>query len=97
MSNILKQSYRNFLLKSKNEHGVHSPFIYSFITQCLRKKRETVSLYEELRGGFPKSLKAKHIRILNDVFNYLEIVNYGHFCESEHNICLLYTSDAADE
>jgi len=75
MSNILKQSYRDFLLKSND-----------LVTKCLRKKRDTASLYKELKNGFPKSLNAKHIRILNDVISYLEIMNYGHFCESEHNI-----------
>ena len=31
-------SYLKFLLKSTNEHGVHSPFVYNFITDCLYNK-----------------------------------------------------------
>ena len=27
-------SYIKFLLKSKNQHGVHSPFVYDLVTQC---------------------------------------------------------------
>lgn len=79
-------SYSNFLSKSSTAHGVHSPFVYDFVTLCLRKKRETVTLYKELATGFPKIFRAKHIRVLNDVFEYLEVSNYAHFCENEHTI-----------
>lgn len=27
--------YLQFLLRSSNEHGVHSPFVYSYLTNCL--------------------------------------------------------------
>lgn len=30
--------YVSFLVKSTNHHGVHSPFVFSFITQCLYAK-----------------------------------------------------------
>ncbi|MGY8914310.1 MAG: hypothetical protein ACKVJF_04400 [Flavobacteriales bacterium] len=32
-------SYLNFLWHSKNEHGVHSPFIFKYVTQCLYAKK----------------------------------------------------------
>ncbi|MEB8329645.1 hypothetical protein OO009_09775 [Flavobacteriaceae bacterium KMM 6897] len=32
-------SYLNFLWHSKNEHGVHSPFIFNFVTRCLYGKK----------------------------------------------------------
>lgn len=93
MSVLLKQSYRNFLIKSSSAHGVHSPFVYDLVSLCLRKKRETTSLYKKLLIGFPKIFRAKHIRILNDLFSYLEVTNYAHFCENEHTIDKLpYTS-----
>lgn len=31
-------SYIKFLLTSKNQHGVHSPFVYDYITKCLYQK-----------------------------------------------------------
>lgn len=31
-------AYLKFLFKSTNQHGVHSPFIYAFVTKCLYSK-----------------------------------------------------------
>lgn len=30
--------YLKFLLKSSNQHGVHSPFVYHLVTNCFYKK-----------------------------------------------------------
>jgi len=32
------KSYLNFLYKSKNEHGVHSPFVFDLVTKCFYDK-----------------------------------------------------------
>lgn len=42
MKSIIFQikSYLNFLLNSSNQHGVHSPFVYDFITKCLYTKTD---------------------------------------------------------
>lgn len=32
-------SYLQFLLKSTNQHGIHSPFVYNFVTKCLYNKQ----------------------------------------------------------
>ncbi|MFK5981319.1 MAG: class I SAM-dependent methyltransferase [Flavobacteriaceae bacterium] len=37
------KSYFSFLLKSKNQHGIHSPFVYDLVTNCFYDK----SLYSE--------------------------------------------------
>ena len=31
-------TYLRFLLSSSNQHGVHSPFVYNFVTRCLYTK-----------------------------------------------------------
>lgn len=31
-------AYINFFIKSTNQHGVHSPFVYSLITKCFYNK-----------------------------------------------------------
>ena len=32
-------SYLKFLLRSTNQHGLHSPFVYNFATKCLYTKK----------------------------------------------------------
>ncbi len=33
-------SYLKFLIKSTNAHGVHSPFVFNFVTQCLYSQKK---------------------------------------------------------
>jgi predicted O-methyltransferase YrrM len=37
-------SFFYFLIKSKNEHGVHSPFVFDLITSCFYKKKNNEDL-----------------------------------------------------
>ncbi len=46
-------AYIKFLLSSTNQHGVHSPFIYNFVTKCLydKKKYEAYSKIKDYRNA----------------------------------------------
>ena len=48
MINKIK-NYLKFILKSTNHHGVHSPFVYNLVTQCLYDK-SNYSEYNTLRN-----------------------------------------------
>ena len=63
---ILK-SYLNFLWNSKNEHGVHSPFVFDLVTKCFydTKKYTEYSILKEYRKSL---LKNK---------NYIEVTDFG--------------------
>ena len=59
-------SYIEFLLKSSNHHGIHSPFVFNFITKCLYDRNLQ----------FSNQLKIfRHSLITNK--NIIEIKDYG--------------------
>jgi predicted O-methyltransferase YrrM len=66
MFHIIK-SYFKFLLKSKNQHGVHSPFVFDLVTKCFYDRRNypEYSILKEYR----KSLLANH--------NTIEVTDFG--------------------
>ena len=39
-------SYINFLYRSSNQHGVHSPFVYDLITKCFYDKKKYANYFE---------------------------------------------------
>lgn len=72
-------AYLKFLLQSTNQHGVHSPFVYSLVTQCFYKKRKYKPygnwnkkqqlLYRLLKYFQPKALLEVSERPVLEVFN----------------------------
>lgn len=51
-------SYIRFLLKSKNQHAVHSPFVYNLITNCFYDKTN-YSAYKQIRQ-YKQALQNNH-------------------------------------
>lgn len=44
-------AYLKFVRRSKNQHGIHSPFVYQLITQCFydKKKRKAYQLWKQAK------------------------------------------------
>ena len=63
------QSYLQFLWLSKNEHGVHSPFVYSLLTKCFYKKASLA------HHSFDLKLSPKKERLLNKMYHYFKFKN----------------------
>ncbi|MFN2261440.1 MAG: class I SAM-dependent methyltransferase [Psychroflexus sp.] len=70
--------YIKFLFSSKNQHGIHSPFVYKLITECFYDKTK-YDVYKdilELKKSLPKSTKTpsfKRLKFLFRLVNYLKI------------------------
>ena len=61
------KSYLNFLWNSKNQHGVHSPFIYNLVTKCFYDK----SYYPEY------SILKNYRNSLLQNKNTIEVTDFG--------------------
>ena len=64
-------SYLKFLIQSTNQHGVHSPFVYNFVTKGLYKKSQKSSLIEQ--NVELQNLSKKKVKILSKIINYFEV------------------------
>lgn len=64
-------SFVKFLLKSTNEHGVHSPFIFDFVTRGLYKKKIKIIAFDE--DHQLKELSPKKQLVLSKIINYFNI------------------------
>ena len=58
-------SYIKFLLKSTNQHGVHSPFVYDFVTKCLYDKTK-YKAYQKIKTYRKQLLKSQSILNITD-------------------------------
>lgn len=61
------KSYLNFLWNSKNEHGVHSPFVFDLVTKCFYDKKQ----YPEY------SILKKYRKLLLENKNTIEVTDFG--------------------
>jgi predicted O-methyltransferase YrrM len=61
------KSYLNFLYHSKNQHGVHSPFVFDLVTKCFYDKKQ----YAEY------SILKKYRQSLLENKNTIEVTDFG--------------------
>ena len=66
MLQIIK-AYINFLWNSKNEHGVHSPFVFSLVTKCFYDKKK----YAEY------SILKNYRKSLLENYDTIEVTDFG--------------------
>ena len=92
-------SYLQFLLKSTNQHGVHSPFVYSFVTKCLYNNQLTPK--KDLRYS-STTLSNLQMRLLLKIIRYFSayhILTDDTSIENLSNIdtcCCISTSSSRD-
>ncbi len=65
--NHLIKSYLKFLFHSKNEHGVHSPFVFDLVTKCFYDNTKYLE-YETLKSYRKSLLENK---------NTIEVTDFG--------------------
>ena len=60
-------TYLGFLLKSTNQHGIHSPFVFRYITECLyRKPRLSKNRMEDILFKSIPFFGSKNIHVVDD-------------------------------
>jgi hypothetical protein len=74
-----------FLIKSQNQHGLHSPFAYDFTVKCLYKKNYVFNNknYLELKQNFAANPKKKLIPKILDYFEFKSILI---LCDKNENL-----------
>lgn len=72
------KSYLKFFWKSTNQHGVHSPFVYSLVTKCFYDYK-----YKEEYAGINKQFPLKEARLLFRLVKYFKPETL--FTLQEHN------------
>ncbi|SDR85474.1 hypothetical protein SAMN05216503_1165 [Polaribacter sp. KT25b] len=60
-----------FLLRATNQHGVHSPFVYDFVTKGLYKKENKVLDFKEYSAL--KKLSKKEKKVFSKIVSYFKI------------------------
>ena len=70
------KTYINFLLRSSNQHGVHSPFVYNLVTKCFYKPSDKniskqISIWAKEAQGI--SLSSKKIKLIHRIITYLNL------------------------
>jgi predicted O-methyltransferase YrrM len=60
------KAYIKFLSKASNQHGVHSPFVYNFVTKCLYNKTK-FDAYKKLKQYKKELLQSNTVLQITDL------------------------------
>lgn len=74
------------MLRSSNEHGVHSPFVYNLVTKCFYKKHTNIASFKKFEKSFPPFFGLKQIAILDDLFGYLRVEKVSFLSENNDTV-----------
>ena len=69
-------SFFCFIIKSKNEHGVHSPFVFDLITSCFYKKKDKNDL--TIFSDYKKQLSKNTLLLEILSFNFMSRLLLSH-------------------
>ncbi|WP_300570710.1 class I SAM-dependent methyltransferase [Flavobacterium sp.] len=72
----LIKSYIKFLWHSKNEHGVHSPFVFDLLTKCFYDKKQKTHPSESEQAKQYQILKNYRKSLLQNK-NTIEVTDFG--------------------
>ena len=66
-------SFFCFIIKSKNEHGVHSPFVFYLITSCFykTKSKNYLTIFLDYKKELSKNNSLSEISNFNFMSNFL--------------------------
>ena len=70
------KSYLKFLWKSKNEHGVHSPFVFNLITKCFYDKKPKPDPIGSEQAKQYQILQQYRNSLLENK-NFIEVTDFG--------------------
>ena len=73
------KTYLQFLWNSKNEHGVHSPFVFLLITKCFYNKKNLAPYFPNMET------KTKKGKFLNRLFHYFQFEKGIYISENKEN------------
>lgn len=85
------KSYLKFIWNSKNQHGVHSPFVYNLVTKCFydTTNYEEYSILKSNQKSINRSISSKQVKLLFRVVHYLQpksILEIGNSLESATSV-----------
>ena len=84
-------AYIRFIFNSTNQHGVHSPFVYNFVTKCLYDKKKHKA-YTKLNAYRKDLLDASTSLEINDLGEGSRVLDASH-----RNVCEMVKTSSSSK